>query len=86
MPGQDNRKRKTRPLGAGDRLRRLLGCEAKAWSGYREMNNLGIHCLQHAERLAESLVKDGHVQHVSAAIRLIELAVEKLNKDAPHGH
>lgn len=61
-------------FGPGMQLRKLLGCTAKGWPHYRQMNEWGDECLQHSEELAASLVEHGYVPSMAQAERLINIA------------
>ena len=74
-PGQGCRSTNyTRP---GDILRQMLGCSAKHWGHFREMNQWGERCSGHLEELASSLVEDGYITTKERAERLITTAIKK---------
>ena len=64
--------------GVGGHLRRVLGCCAKKWPHYDEMDQHGVDISQNSiMKFAESLVREGYVKHITIANRLIKIAIQK---------
>ena len=83
-PGQPVKPRETpaqpRPaLGPGGTLRKLLGCSAKQWPYYADMDEWGEACQEHLEELVTKLVafQCSSCGSEDAARRVITLALEK---------
>jgi hypothetical protein len=66
-----------RSWGPGDELRKILGCSAKTWPYYRELNTLDLSCSDRIPELAASLVTCGHVASHRIAERLIRRAIRQ---------
>jgi hypothetical protein len=86
-PGQNLPKGPPTPLfkipeGPGTELRRILGCSAKKWPHYKEMNRLGNLCEHHIKELAKSLVGTGYLRTEANAERVIQLAIDKAESRA----
>jgi hypothetical protein len=63
--------------GPGAELRKLLGCSAKRWPHYKEMERLGEQCVDHVARFAASLVEGGYMLTQTSAERMVLSAIKK---------
>jgi hypothetical protein len=73
-----------RPWGPGAELRKILGCSAKAWPHYSEMNRLGPLCREKASEFARSLVNGGYVLNQAIAERFVNNAIDRFeSKHSP---
>jgi hypothetical protein len=66
-----------RSWGPGSELRKILGCSAKTWPYYRELNRLSPLGENHISEFAASLVACGHVASHRVAERLIRRAIDQ---------